>query len=131
MGEKTETKDKKFNLPKIKAPKIIKEIRSRSKSRERKKDKSKEEGEADTENTEDTEGAAATSGDNPEGEEKKDDQNEEKKDLVKEAKTKMKDAMENINLPKMPKIHKPGFMKKKSKDGEKTEGQDENKDEEA
>ena len=38
--------------------------------------------------------------------------------------------MENINLPKMPKIHKPGFMKKKSKDGEKTEGQDENKDEE-
>ena len=93
-------------------------------------DKSKDEGEADPENTEDTEGAAATSADNPEGEEKKDDQNEEKKDLVKEAKTKMKDAMENINLPKMPKIHKPGFMKKKSKDGEKTEGQDENKDEE-
>ena len=35
--EKTESKDKKFNLPKIKQPKIIKEIRSRSKSRDKKK----------------------------------------------------------------------------------------------
>ena len=35
--EKPEGKDKKFSLPKIKAPKIINEIRSRSKSREKKK----------------------------------------------------------------------------------------------
>ena len=35
--EKAEGKDKKFSLPKIKAPKIINEIRSRSKSREKKK----------------------------------------------------------------------------------------------
>ena len=35
----------------------------------------------------------------------------------------MKDAMENINIPKMPKLHRPGFMKKKSKEGEKTEGE--------
>ena len=35
--DKPEGKDKKFSLPKIKAPKIINEIRSRSKSREKKK----------------------------------------------------------------------------------------------
>merc|ERR1712079_613448 len=51
------------------------------------------------------------------------EEGEEKKDLVKEAKTKVKDAMENINIPKMPKLHRPGFMKKKSKEGEKTEGE--------
>merc|ERR1712079_941116 len=49
------------------------------------------------------------------------EEGEEKKDLVKEAKTKVKDAIENINIPKMPKLHRPGFMKKKSKEGEKTE----------
>merc|ERR1712073_23047 len=95
-------KDKKFNIniPKIKTPKVIKEIRSRSKSREKKKNKD---------------------GDNDgEGEKK---EGEEKKDLVKEAKTKVKDAMENINIPKMPKLHRPGFLKKKSKEGEKTEGE--------
>ena len=41
---------------------------------------------------------------------------------MKEAKTKVKDALDNIHLPKIPKMHKPGFMKKKTKDdGEKTE----------
>ena len=41
---------------------------------------------------------------------------------MKEAKTKVKDALDNIHLPKMPKMHKPGFMKKKTKDeGEKAE----------
>merc|ERR1711860_391604 len=36
-------------------------------------------------------------------------------------------AMENINLPKMPKLHRPEFVKeyiKKPKDGEKTEGEE-------
>merc|ERR1712173_79218 len=97
--EKTESKDKKFNLPKIKQPKIIKEIRSRSKSRDKKKKKE---------------------GENKEGEENKEDDGDEKKDLVQEAKSKMKDAMEH--LPKMPKIHKPGFMKKKSKESDKADG---------
>ena len=59
---------------------------------------------------------------------------EDKKDLVKEAKTKVKDAFDNIHLPKMPKMHKPGFLKKKSKEeGEKTEEKtdEENKAEES
>merc|ERR1712079_979020 len=64
--EKPEGKDKKFSLPKIKAPKIINEIRSRSKSREKKKNKDKEEGGTEGEKTEGDEGAAATSGDNTE-----------------------------------------------------------------
>merc|ERR1711953_378788 len=59
---------------------------------------------------------------------------EDKKDLVKEAKTKVKDALDNIHLPKMPKMHKPAFMKKKTKDeGEKAEDKTEegNKEEES
>merc|ERR1712173_113949 len=106
--EKTESKDKKFNLPKIKQPKIIKEIRSRSKSRDKKK---KKEGDEEV---------GEASGENKEGEENKEDDGDEKKDLVQEAKSKMKDAMEH--LPKMPKIHKPGFMKKKSKESDKADG---------
>jgi len=40
----------------------------------------------------------------------------EKKDLVKNTKTKVKDVIENIHLPKMPKISKPSFLKKSSKE---------------
>merc|ERR1712054_283153 len=47
----------------------------------------------------------------------KSDETCEKKDVVKDAKSKVKDALDNINLPKMPKIHKPAFMKKKNKEG--------------
>merc|ERR1712170_154999 len=57
----------------------------------------------------------------------KKEEGEEKKDLVTEARAKVKDAMENINLPKMPKLHRPEFVKeyiKKPKDGEKTEGEE-------
>merc|ERR1712223_491944 len=98
VGEK-----KKFSLSQIKTPKIIKEIRSRSKSRDKKKKKEGEE----------TEGAAG-------GEEKAEEGGEEaekaeESDLINEAKAKVKDAMDNINLPKMPKVHKPEFMKKKGK----------------
>ena len=47
-------------------------------------------------------------------EEKIDDEGDtEKKEDSKDAKTRMKDAMENIHMPKMPKMHKPSFMKKK------------------
>jgi len=54
----------------------------------------------------------------------------EKKDVVKEAKSKVKDALDSIHLPKMPKMHKPGFMKKKTKEnGEKNKDDDEGKDE--
>merc|ERR1712228_20696 len=99
---------------------VIKEIRSRSKSREKKKNKDGDhggEGEAEAKK----EGEASAEG--AEGEDKKED-GEEKKDLVTEARAKVKDAMENINLPKMPKLHRPEFVKeyiKKPKDGEKTE----------
>lgn len=120
--EKTEVKEKKFNMPKIKAPKIINEIRSRSKSREKKKNKDKEGGEEEGDPK--PEGAEGTS---TEGEEKKEEQTEEKKDLVKEAKTKVKDAMDNIKLPH---IKKPGFMKKKTKEGDKTEETKEGEEEE-
>merc|ERR1712073_50425 len=126
LENKEEKKDKKFNIniPKIKTPKVIKEIRSRSKSREKKKNK---DGDNDGEGEKKEE--AEASGESPSTEEKKEEgdekkeEGEEKKDLVKEAKTKVKDAMENINIPKMPKLHRPGFMKKKSKEGEKTEGE--------
>merc|ERR1712156_1161583 len=117
-------KDKKFSLPKIKAPKIINEIRSRSKSREKKKNKDKEEGGTEGEKTEGDEKKDETEAEGGEAAqaEAADTEAEDKKDLVKEAKTKVKDALDNIHLPKMPKMHKPGFMKKKTKDdGEKTE----------
>ena len=35
----------------------------------------------------------------------------------KDAKTKVKEALDNIHMPKMPKLHKPAFLKKK-KEGE-------------
>merc|ERR1711990_1029016 len=63
----------------------------------------------------------------------------EESDLLNDAKAKVKDAMENINLPKMPKVHKPEFMKKKGKkkgkkgkaDKDKTEGDNKEADEAA
>merc|ERR1711874_912034 len=114
---KPEGKDKKFSLPKIKAPKIINEIRSRSKSREKKKNKDKEEGGTEGEKTEGDEKKGETEAEGGEAAqaEAADTEAEDKKDLVKGAKTKVKDALDNIHLPKMPKMHKPGFMKKKSK----------------
>lgn len=140
--EKPEGKDKKFSLPKIKAPKIINEIRSRSKSREKKKNKEKDDGgaeggkpEGDDKKTEtEGEGAAAAEAGEAEAGAGAVEEAEDKKDLVKEARTKVKDAFDNIHLPKMPKMHKPGFMKKKSKEeGEKTEekAEEENKAEES
>merc|ERR1739842_112336 len=55
----------------------------------------------------------------------------EKKDVVKEAKSKVKDALDSIHLPKMPKMHKPAFLKKKTKEeSEKTEESSEKKTEE-
>ena len=35
---------------------------------------------------------------------------------TKDAKTRVKDAIENISLPKMPKISKPAFLKKKKEE---------------
>merc|ERR1712223_1480524 len=59
-------------------------------------------------------------------------------DAPKDAKTKVKEAIENIHMPKLPKIHKPAFLKKKKegeegeevieKDDEKKDGEDEEKD---
>ena len=54
-----------------------------------------------------------------EGEETKD-----ASDLINDAKAKVKDAMENVHLPKMPKVSKPKFMKKKGKKKGETEGAD-------
>ena len=45
----------------------------------------------------------------------------EEKATGKDAKTKVKEAFDNIhmpNMPKMPKLHKPAFLKKKKTDGE-------------
>ena len=45
----------------------------------------------------------------------------EEKAPAKDAKTKVKEALDNIhmpNMPKMPKLHKPAFLKKKKTDGE-------------
>merc|ERR1712203_14724 len=47
----------------------------------------------------------------------------EEKAPAKDAKTKVKEALDNIhmpNMPKMPKLHKPAFLKKKKTDGEAT-----------
>merc|ERR1711874_423626 len=45
---------------------------------------------------------------------------EDREEAPKDAKTKAKEAIDNIHIPKMPKIHKPAFLKKK-KDGEEGE----------
>merc|ERR1712010_252247 len=104
VGEK-----KKFSLSQIKTPKIIKEIRSRSKSRDKKKKKEGEETEV-VEGAEGGEGKPEDAAEEGEKEEKA-----EESDLINDAKAKVKDAMENITLPKMPKVHKPEFMKKEGK----------------
>ena len=49
-----------------------------------------------------------------EGEEGQEDQEEKGS---KDAKTKVKEALDNIQMPKIPKLHKPGFLKKKKSDG--------------
>merc|ERR1711953_1373420 len=103
---------KKFSLSQIKTPKIIKEIRSRSKSRDKKKKKEGEETEV-VEGAEGGEGKAEDAAE--EGEKVEKVEKAEESDLLNDAKAKVKDAMENINLPKMPKVHKPEFMKKKGK----------------
>merc|ERR1711971_799810 len=56
----------------------------------------------------------------------------------KDAKTKVKEALDNIHMPKMPKLHKPAFLKKKKEgeaggdapaEGKEDEGEKENKEE--
>merc|ERR1711881_758701 len=111
--DSTEGEKKKFNLSQIKTPKkIIQEIRSRSKSREKRK--RKDGGEIEDENKEEEELLL---------QENKTD-GAEGSDLINEAKNKVKGAMDNINLPQMPNITKPAFMKKKGKGGKKEEEED-------
>lgn len=127
--------ERKFSLPKvkIKTPKVLKEIRSRSKSREKRK---KNEETDDTKEEKDSSDPISNEKKANEeekletkNEKEKDEVDSEKKDIVKEAKTKVKDALDNINLPKVPKISKPGFMKKKDKEKMK-ESTDDDKDNE-
>merc|ERR1712008_412734 len=44
------------------------------------------------------------------------DETTEEKPPGKDAKTKVKEAFDNIHMPKMPKLHKPAFLKKKKTD---------------
>ena len=46
---------------------------------------------------------------------------------VKDAQGRVKDALENMSLPKMPKLHKPAFLKKKKGETEGEEKKDEEK----
>lgn len=152
--ETSDEKEKKFSMPKIKTPKIIKEIRSRSKSREKKKKKDdteetpaqeseedkkeekKEEAETKEQTVDKNESSVEKEGEK-ESEEKdkteeskekeadgKSEETSEKKDVVKEAKSKVKDALDSIHLPKMPKMHKPAFMKKKPKEESEKDGEE-------
>merc|ERR1712194_783551 len=58
-------------------------------------------------------------GEKPEDAEKEAaDETTEEKPPGKDAKTKVKEAFDNIHMPKMPKLHKPAFLKKKKTDGE-------------
>ncbi len=65
----------------------------------------KKEGEEGEEGAEKKEGEEAEGGEQAEEGSKKD------------AKARVKEAMENIHMPKIPKIHKPAFLKKKKGDG--------------
>merc|ERR1712203_908543 len=107
---------KKFKLPNVdlKAPKVPGFIRALSKERKKNKDKDG--------NEENEDGAKAEDGeDKKEGEDGDVDKTgEDGEEAPKDAKTKVKEAIENIQIPKMPKIHKPAFLKKK-KDGEEGE----------
>merc|ERR1712223_1222600 len=63
---------------------------------------------------------AATEEGETEGAEKAEGETEggnKSEDKLKEAKAKVKEALDNIHMPKIPKIHKPAFLKKK-KEGE-------------
>jgi len=134
----TEEKKKKLRLPKVnlKTPKVITDIRSKSKERKKKKKEEKEaKGEEETaEDKKEEEKDEEEKAKETEGEEKKDSETEKEADAATEveesegksekkgATTRVKDALENVSLPKMPKIHKPAFLKKKAdKSEEKTE----------
>ena len=115
-GTSEEQGAKKFSMPKIKAPNIINEIRSRSRERKKNKNEQTKEGEDSDKPTEENKETEATSneGKAEEGDKEVDAETEVKKSAIKEAKTKVKDAFENINMPKMPKMHRPEFLKKKA-----------------
>jgi len=116
--EKTDEEKKPF---KLKVPKVPAFLRSKSKEREKQKDKTDEEPK--------------------EGEEKADEgekESVEPEEKGKDAKTKVKEALDNIHMPKMPKLHKPAFLKKKKEgeaggdapaEGKEDEGEKENKEE--
>merc|ERR1712223_2036379 len=74
-------------------------------------EKEKVEGEGEKAATEEgeTEGAEKAEGETEGG--------NKSEDKLKEAKAKVKEALDNIHMPKIPKIHKPAFLKKK-KEGE-------------
>ena len=78
-------------------------------------------GEVEGEEKEKVEGEkAATEEGETEGAEKAEGETEggnKSEDKLKEAKAKVKEALDNIHMPKIPKIHKPAFLKKK-KEGE-------------
>merc|ERR1712037_741454 len=114
---------KKFKMPKVelKAPKVPDFIRSLSKERKKNKDKAveqegdEEKGEEEAAKNEDADVEAA----GEEGAAEKDAEDVE--EAPKDTKTKVKEAIENIHMPKLPKIHKPAFLKKKKateEDGE-------------
>ena len=68
---------------------------------------------------------AATEEGETEGAEKAEGETEggnKSEDKLKEAKAKVKEALDNIHMPKIPKIHKPAFLKKK-KEGEEDDKQ--------
>lgn len=109
---------KRFKMPNVqlKAPKVPGFLRSKSKERQKDKAEGGEEKKEGDEEKKEEDG------------DKKEEEGEEKKEGeedTKDAKTKMKEAMENIHLPKMPKIHKPAFLKKKKEDTEEGEAKDE------
>lgn len=98
-------KKKKFKIPNI--PKTIEKIRSKSQERGKNKDKAEGGEEGAKEGTEEgaegaEEGAEGAGADNK----------------LSEAKAKVKEALDNIHIPKMPKIHKPAFLKKKKEGGD-------------
>merc|ERR1712096_33668 len=119
-GTSEEQGAKKFSMPKIKAPNIINEIRSRSRERKKNKNEQRKEGEDSDKPAEENKETEATSNEgkaeveNKDGDKEVDVETEVKKSAIKEAKTKVKDAFENINMPKMPKMHRPEFLKKKA-----------------
>merc|ERR1712141_500494 len=103
------------------APKVPDFIRSLSKERKKNKDKAveqegdEEKGKEEAAKNEDADVEAA----GEEGAAEKDAEDGE--EAPKDTKTRVKEAIENIHMPKLPKIHKPAFLKKKKateEDGE-------------